>query len=751
MDSKGSDRGRVSQRTILVTSVIVMSIITVITLMAVVAGVTRFSSGPGKRSLPALPIAPPAELGEPVRPASVGAPAPSAAEPAASPLAAAPLPAPGPAVVRVHVFHAADGGPVPGAEVVLGIDRRPSTPKLVATADADGVAWFELPPSAVLWQLRIRRGQTHAAIEKWLGGEMVPAGEVIDLEIAVRSGGLLRGRVVHGEAPVPHATVLAWFSGSDRGEPEFVLTADNSGRFEIPALGDAFLLSAHTAALACQYGLRGSSANGEVAEGLEIALVEAWTLVGSIETSEGEPAAGIEVRVESGVNSQSSLDGTSFATILRYSAARGVATSGPDGTFAISGLPWGDCAIGGHYPPYLAFRAIVTPEDGPVRIVLDAGRSLRGIVLDAAGSAAAGASVRWGPYYANLHSSRNPVECGADGRFEIAGLSEEHGLWVAIIHPGHALLVEEVLPASQARRAESALPEEAIVLHLEPEARIAGVVLARAGTPAADAKVEIIGDRIIETESRTSEYPASTWEFLARRHQVRTGADGRFEFAGLYPGEFEVRAFHPADSEKKVTVRAESGGPDLVIVLDPDLLPGVVIRGAVREAATGRPIPEFQIVPMIAGMGVHRTFADEHGRFEIAGLDPGEISLTIEAAGYAPQSTAAADYEIGDHEVDIDLHPSRVLEIALLGRGDRSGKLRVIGPGGAEILLSSGRLRTSPLTLAVDRLRISDLPATRLQLVLDEFGPLSIRRDMDLSADRVHEAVFDLAADESPR
>lgn len=39
------------------------------------------------------------------------------------------------------------------------------------------------------------------------------------------------------------------------------------------------------------------------------------------------------------------------------------------------------------------------------------------------------------------------------------------------------------------------------------------------------------------------------------------------------------------------------------------------------------------IAAMISGMGLRRTFGDERGFFEIAGLDPGEISLSIEAAG----------------------------------------------------------------------------------------------------------------------
>jgi protocatechuate 3,4-dioxygenase beta subunit len=115
---------------------------------------------------------------------------------------------------------------------------------------------------------------------------------------------------------------------------------------------------------------------------------------------------------------------------------------------------------------------------------------------------------------------------------------------------------------------------------------------------------------------------------------VRTGADGRFHWAEIPAGIYELRV-----SKGALVAPAIEG-----LILDPgtkrafgvQLVPGWTVAGQVVDAQTGQAIVDAEITVASGVLGLHtrRAQSDERGRFELAGVFGDEQSLYVEADGY---------------------------------------------------------------------------------------------------------------------
>lgn len=166
---------------------------------------------------------------------------------------------------------------------------------------------------------------------------------------------------------------------------------------------------------------------------------------------------------------------------------------------------------------------------------------VNGRVLDARGAPIAGADVLV------MGGGRTGVRArsSATGEFAASGLPPTSEGYVIVLAPKCAVAVREPVEISQ-RTTQS------ITLRLEPEHVLAGRVVAVEGTPVVHARVEVRGERKLASHARKN----VSWERAAQIDTQWTDADGRFRFAQLYAGEFDVEA---TDADRSATARASAG------------------------------------------------------------------------------------------------------------------------------------------------------------------------------------------------
>ncbi len=90
------------------------------------------------------------------------------------------------------------------------------------------------------------------------------------------------------------------------------------------------------------------------------------------------------------------------------------------------------------------------------------------------------------------------------------------------------------------------------------------------------------------------------------------------------------------------------------------------IRGVVRDAASGRPLP-FSVVA-IAGQALQR-FSDDSGRFYLAAIRPGSLTLTVRHLGFSPRQLRLNLSDGTDTSIVVSLTP---LAIQLAGMSIRA-------------------------------------------------------------------------------
>lgn len=181
----------------------------------------------------------------------------------------------------------------------------------------------------------------------------------------------------------------------------------------------------------------------------------------------------------------------------------------------------------------------------------------------------------------------------------------------------------------------------------EPAA-IAGRVVARGGGPVAGALVSVdrepaFGDGAVVA-------------------QAATGEDGAFELAALDAGRYRVTA--RADGRAPGRLRGVPAGTrDLAI----ELGEGALLRGCVRDAASGAPVAPFTLLvldrrtPLFRPVQRSRSFVDASGCYALDDLSPGPAAVVVSAPGYAPSP-----------EVAVELDPAReAVADAAVERGGR--------------------------------------------------------------------------------
>jgi protocatechuate 3,4-dioxygenase beta subunit len=325
--------------------------------------------------------------------------------------------------------------------------------------------------------------------------------------------------------------------------------------------------------------------------GLVWKLEAGSTLHGKIRLKDGTAVAGAEVRVQ----------GESWGT----------ATSAADGSYTITGLP------AGTYTMTATSAHAVSPSSESFEVgdratvehdyEMDAGGTIKGVVVDGRGQPVAGANVQLRDTYANARTS-------ADGGFVLAPVfAGEHEIAVQI--SDYRLTRDSVDGPVEALATVTVSPGETattrIVVDVEP-ATVSGVVVDGNGAGVRDVVVELLDSSDISPPP------------------VLTGDNGAFKFPAVKGAHYKVHASAPGRGERYVD--ADASEP-LKIQLEAGALVGIV-HGA----------PEELSIMMTGASYRTETFFHTGGRFSLQDLRPGHYNISIDSeSGHLDLDREVAD------------------------------------------------------------------------------------------------------------
>jgi hypothetical protein len=263
-----------------------------------------------------------------------------------------------------------------------------------------------------------------------------------------------------------------------------------------------------------------------------------------------------------------------------------------DGTFALDGVPPHAGLVVSHprYQPAIA-GPVGLDDDEPLRIELERGGRVAGVVLGRDGSPLAGARVRWQSLGATT---------GADGRYALDGLK-----------PGSQRL-EKVDRADGPDGRETALVDvvagTTVAHDFGVGPRVEGAVTFR-GEPAQGARLSMV-------QSPTGG-PASSETLLTR--VASAGEDGSYAMLGVPVGRWSMLVTWQGRRFGRIVQVAEGQAEQRVDVEIPDLhLAGLVVSAETREPIVGATVHADP--PTQPGEGLWMTMSDGAGEGDEEGV-----------------------------------------------------------------------------------------------------------------------------------
>jgi len=522
-------------------------------------------------------------------------------------------------------------------------------------------------------------------------------GEGRRLDVAITLAATMTGKVVdENGAPVPAARGTLTRGGENAiagirrmlrvgGETTaFRTRADGTFKATRLAPGDNQRLFVSHAdferATLAGLSLPSGGTKGDVA----IVMHRGATISGVVKDANEQPIADVEVQVDPSVNFRGGAGGA-VANFVRLGgpSQRPKAKTAADGSFHITGMSVGEYALQVRKPGFADERVdpVKVTDKGAesVAVTLGPGASIAGMVRRKNGEGAEGYMVRVGTGGRGAAGSGGPfagtgtdLATGPDGLFVIDGLK-----------PGQVydLSVFGGIGLGPQKRGVVA-PAANVDLLVAGTGRIAGTALdAKSGQQLKHFSVSYEPDR---------GGGGAIMRLVARGAGVQTGIgqkrdfnteDGTFALEDVPAGTWTVVVESKGYQQARVAnlVVEENGSKEQVEVR---ATPGVVLKGRVADARTGRPIANASITHESAGSGGPGGFggfggrggplalldgadditSDAEGNFEIEGIGVGRLKVTAKNPDYTDGSEVADVKETGG-----------TVEIKLTSGGSASG------------------------------------------------------------------------------
>lgn len=549
--------------------------------------------------------------------------------------------------LEVQVRYANDQVAAAGVTVILG---RNGTERRVDAwrqrSDAAGTARFAaLPPGR--FAVRCDRGNDGLQVE-------VAAGATTKVAYDLRFDMTIKGLVVDAtEAPVPGAIVEVEPSGTVGTVAEALAVTGPDGRFEVRTGFDAALVGARAEGHAPSAVRPVSSGEGAEAEVRLVLGPPAGTVEGQVVDALGQPIVGALVQVGA------------YTLILGMNAGPfpALVRSDADGRFRALGVlpgaqPVEARAVG--RAPWKGRVEVAAHLTVPMRIVLEAGGTLRGRVVDGQGAPAAAAEVEVGGWQDLAHYR---TSAAVDGTFELSGLPTGD----IVLAARHDVAGRAELPV---RTVGGQVTECEVRLSRGLEVR--GRVADPQGAPVASAVVMGVaaGDGP-QWHSRVASAQDGSFVLTncpeGRPFQLEVQAQGFEPFVrgGITPGSpLDVTLQRSAVAAATVRLRG--------VVLGPD---GAPVGGA-RVMANGKAPPSRE----------RTTATDAAGRFEMGPLPSGRWSVVVvtqdhpEHRSQPVEIAAHATHDFGAIQLTVGGLATVVVD------GDRTDARFYVGDAGGNVL-----------------------------------------------------------------
>ena len=302
-------------------------------------------------------------------------------------------------------------------------------------------------------------------------------------------------------------------------------------------------------------------------------------------------------------------------------------------------------------------------ERRDLNITLKAGGTAFGLVVNEKGQPVPAATVTAlsQEFFGNPTAELREIETGADGSFELTGLTPGK-VWLRVKHDDYQEQLSQPFELDDGARYRA----EDIVL--DRGLALSGEVTFPDGRAVKDAAVKVAPDM----GENAAGSPMDPRAFAGAGTTAKTDESGTFEIAGLGEGPWAVTVerqvtdeARPEDHGRWTAFQALVHAPkaSLNFTLDPP----VNLVGSVRDSA-GEPLTSFKVKGARSGSQWYmppsetstKTFEPEDGRFVFSGLRSGNWTFTVEAEGMARSEKVEVTLPAEEESVFTLLAPIRL-------------------------------------------------------------------------------------------
>lgn len=528
--------------------------------------------------------------------------------------------------VSGKVVNAESGEPVEGAFVTVNAQDNTGNQRRAGT-DKEGAFLVDALANGE-YQIFLD-DETRVLIGEAPKFSIAKAEPVEGIVLTVADGGSISGMVTDAESGDPIAGVRITAQGNQSGSNRPLQGfSDETGLYTITGVpGGSYTLRRRW-----KEGYRHGEtrenkavtlALGEVLENIDFAVPRGLSMSGVVVDEAGDPVEGVTV---------------DCMPVVENGEGEDVRTT-EDGAFSVRGFsPNVDVNI------QVAGRGYTAPRVGPlstgesgmtdIKIVVAAGASVSGIVVDVAGKPMAEMYVSAAS--TNGGSGGGAEATGPGGEFQIKSLAEgtyrlearRQNSWSSRPQTGHEITVAQGEKVTDVR----------LVFDGAPGVTISGRITNEKREPLKDASVQAYSP------------------IGGSNAYIQSDAEGNYELS-VEEGLTYTMMVHHANYTQQQREEVAAGDRNVNFTLEGR----GSVEGQVLDASTGKPVANFEVAhfrgaaPQYNYQGFNYTsFYNEEGRFTLGDVEAGETTLFVRATGYGPVSQVIGDVRSGEVTGDIE-------------------------------------------------------------------------------------------------